>query len=72
MQLGRLQIGKHMGNESTLKTLMPVIGTHGCLGHLLNTAKGWKAYDANDKALGTFPDQSAAVSAVLTLGHRES
>jgi hypothetical protein len=54
------------------KTLMPVIGTHGCLGHLLNTAKGWKAYDANDKALGTFPDQPAALSAVLILADGEA
>jgi hypothetical protein len=63
------QIGNHLwGNEQTLKTLVAVIGTHGCVGHLLNTAKGWKAYDANDKALGTFPDQTAAVQVVLTLG----
>jgi hypothetical protein len=55
-----------MGNEQT-KTLMPVLGVHGCLGHLLNTAKGWKAYDADDKPLGIFPDQTAAVQAVLTL-----
>jgi hypothetical protein len=51
-----------------IKTLAPVIGTHGCLGHLLNTVKGWKAYDGDDKPLGTFPDQTAAVQAVLTLG----
>jgi hypothetical protein len=50
-----------------IKTLTPVIDTHGCVGHLLNTAKGWKAYDADDRALGTFPTQSDAVSAVLTL-----
>jgi len=36
-------------------------GTHGCLGHLLSTAKGWRAYDADDKPLGTL-----AVQAVLT------
>lgn len=60
--------GKHMGSCESLKTLIPVMGTHGCLGHVLATAKGHKAYDADDKPLGTFPDQSAAVQAVLTLG----
>jgi hypothetical protein len=58
-----------MGNEQTLKTLIPVIGTHGCVGCVLRTAKGWRGFDAADKCLATFPTQADAVSAVLTLGH---
>jgi hypothetical protein len=50
------------------RTLTPVMGVHGCLGHLLHTARGWRAFDSNDKAIGTFPTQSDAAQAVLTLG----
>ena len=42
-----------MGNEQTPKTLTPIMGAHGCLDHLPKTEKGWKAYDADDRPLGT-------------------
>jgi hypothetical protein len=38
--------------DTTTKTLMPVFNQTGCCGHILRTAKGFKACDANDKEIG--------------------
>jgi len=46
-------------NEN-LKVLIPVHGEHGCVGHLLRSAKGFRACDVNDKEIGTFPTTDAA------------
>jgi hypothetical protein len=46
--------------------LASVIGASGCLGHVRTTAKGFVAYDAGDRAIGTYFDAMAAVQAVLT------
>ena len=40
-----------MQNDISTKTLMPVFHTTGCVGHLLRTAKGFRACDANDKQI---------------------
>jgi hypothetical protein len=45
--------------EIPTKTLMPVFGVSGCVGHILRTAKGFRACDANDKEIGVF-DRPAA------------
>jgi hypothetical protein len=47
-------------------SLMPVIATTGCMGHVRPTAKGFVAYDQHDKPIGLFSDSAAAIVAVLT------
>jgi hypothetical protein len=39
-------------NTESLRTLVPVHGTHGCAGHLLRSAKGFRAYDSDDREIG--------------------
>jgi hypothetical protein len=41
----------------------PVIGSTGCVGHLIWTARGVRAFDADDKEIGTYAsmDQAAAI-----------
>jgi len=33
-----------------------------CIGHLLASARGWRAFDRESKELGTFPTKEAAVA----------
>jgi hypothetical protein len=40
--------------DISTKTLMPVFDVSGCCGHILRTAKGFKACDANDRLIGIF------------------
>ena len=47
------------------KTLIPVHGTHGCVGHLIRTAKGFKTYDAADRLVGVYDTANLAVAAIL-------
>jgi hypothetical protein len=47
------------------KTLMPVFNATGCVGHLLRTARGFRACDANDKHIGTFETPALGVAALL-------
>jgi hypothetical protein len=54
-----------VGGKSLTKTLVPVMGQEGCLGHLLHTCKGWRACDLEDRELGTFTTEAAASAAVL-------
>jgi hypothetical protein len=37
-----------------VRTLVPVHGTRGCVGFLLRTAKGFRAFDIADKEIGCF------------------
>lgn len=39
-------------NTESLRTLVPVHGTHGCAGHLLRSAKGFRAYDSDNREIG--------------------
>jgi hypothetical protein len=48
-----------------LATLVPIMGEDGCRGHLLRSARGWRAYDAQDDLIGYFANQSEAVTALL-------
>jgi hypothetical protein len=45
--------------------LVPVHGQAGCAGHLLRSAKGFRAFDADSKELGTFEDAALAAQALL-------
>jgi hypothetical protein len=47
------------------RTLMPVFSTTGCVGHLLHTAKGFRACDANDKEIGTYLTADLAAAVLL-------
>jgi hypothetical protein len=42
-----------------------VHSTVGCVGHLRRTARGFVAYDANDKPVGIFADTDHAAQALL-------
>jgi hypothetical protein len=61
---GFLAIGKRTGNfESGFR---PVIGKDGgCLGHLIASARGWRAFGRNDELVGTFETEDAAVTALV-------
>jgi hypothetical protein len=53
------------GAASEVSTLMPIHNTTGCVGHVLRTAKGFRACDANDKQVGIFATPALAVAALL-------
>ena len=40
----------------------PVIGSIGCVGHLIWTARGVRAFDADDKEVGTFASMDSAAA----------
>jgi hypothetical protein len=44
---------------------MPVFNTTGCVGHILRTAKGFRACDANDKESGVFETPALGFVALL-------
>ena len=48
-------------NEISTKTLMPVFNVSGCVGHILKTARGFRACDAN----GVFETPAAGIVALL-------
>jgi hypothetical protein len=43
----------------------PVIIGDACRGHLLASARGWRAFDREDREVGTYPSPEAAISALL-------
>ena len=45
----------------------PVIGSTGCVGHLIWTARGVRAFDRDDREVGTYPTMDAAAAALLEL-----
>lgn len=46
------------------RTLVPVMGPEGCIGHLLATCRGWRACDSQDRELGYFETEGEAVVAL--------
>jgi hypothetical protein len=54
-----------MQNEISTKTLMPVFDMSGCVGHILRTAKGFRACDSNDKEIGVFETPDLGIAALL-------
>jgi hypothetical protein len=52
-------------NEISTKTLMPVFNVSGCVGHILKTARGFRACDANDKLVGIYPTAGEGIIALL-------
>jgi hypothetical protein len=56
-----------MGSQMMPKSpLTPVVTSLGCLGHVRATAKGFVAYDRDDRPIGTFADANQAIAAVLS------
>lgn len=51
--------------EISTKTLMPVFDTTGCCGHLLRSARGFRAFDANDKEIGIYETAGLGLVALL-------
>jgi hypothetical protein len=53
--------------------LIPVHATDRCAGHLRRTARGFLAYDCNDKPIGIFTSTDDGAAALLALsGEMES
>jgi hypothetical protein len=48
-----------------IRTLIPVFSEHACCGHILRTAKGFKAYDVSDRLVGVFETADLGVAAIL-------
>jgi hypothetical protein len=45
--------------------LIPVHGERGCVGHILRTAKGFRAFDRDDKEIGVFETAGDGLVALL-------
>jgi hypothetical protein len=45
--------------------LIPVLGERECLGSLLRTARGYRAFDSDDREIGTYPTVEAGAAALL-------
>ena len=51
--------------EVSTKTLAPVFDTTGCCGHLLRSAKGFRAFDHNDRQIGIYATAGDGLVALL-------
>ena len=47
--------------------LTPVFGEAGYCGHVLRCARGFRAFDANDKPIGLFESSNSATAALLAI-----
>jgi hypothetical protein len=54
-------------NNRDYPAFAPVIIGDACRGHLLASARGWRAFDREDREIGTYPTPEAAVAALLEL-----
>jgi hypothetical protein len=62
---GASLIEGHFMKHETSPILQPVYSVNGCAGHILRTARGYRACDANDKPIGTYETAASAATAVL-------
>ena len=53
-------------------TPVPVIGVHGCVGHLLRTARGLRALDNDGREIGYYPTPDEGARALLELAVAEA
>jgi hypothetical protein len=51
--------------EISTRVLVPVHDTTGCVGHLLRSARGFRAFDAMDKQIGIYATAGDGVVALL-------
>ncbi len=52
-------------NNTPKAPLRPVIAESGCLGHILFSARGYRAFDRHDRELGIFANAGDAAAAIL-------
>jgi hypothetical protein len=53
-------------------TLIPVIALSGCVGHLIRSARGFRAFDASDREIGTYPSPDDGARVLLELAVAEA
>jgi hypothetical protein len=51
--------------KEILKPLIPVHNASGCCGHLLRSAKGFRAFDRDDKEIGVYETADLGFVALL-------
>ena len=55
-----------------MKAFRPVFSGRGkCVGHIIASARGWRAYDRRDALVGYFPSEAEAAQALIDLSGRE-
>jgi hypothetical protein len=52
--------------------LIPIHSAHGFAGHILRTAKGFRAFDSDDREIGSFPNADIAAAALMELATVEA
>ena len=58
-------------SDAAKSPMTPVIVNKRCIGHVLARGKaGFEAFDINDKSVGLFADERAAIAALLNSGGR--
>jgi hypothetical protein len=51
--------------QHNMHSLRPVVTSVGCLGHVLRSCKGYRAFDRMDRELGVFTSAGEAACAIL-------
>jgi hypothetical protein len=51
--------------EVSTRPLMPVHDTTGCIGHLLRSARGFRAFDRDDRQIGIYNTAGDGLVALL-------
>jgi hypothetical protein len=51
--------------EVSTRPLIPIHDTRGCCGHLLRSAKGFRAFDHNDRQIGIYATAGDGLVALL-------
>jgi hypothetical protein len=54
-----------IASQTSTRTLMPVHNASGCCGHLLRSAKGFRAFDAYDGEIGVYETPDLGIAALL-------
>ena len=52
--------------------LIPVHGAQGCAGHPIRSARGFRAFDPDDREIGVYPTPDLGAVALLELATREN
>jgi hypothetical protein len=51
--------------EISTRPLIPIHDTTGCVGHVLRSAKGFRAFDRDDREIGTYATAGEGLVALL-------
>jgi hypothetical protein len=63
--MAQLSEKMRLATDISTKTLTPVFNTSGCVGHILRTARGFRACDTNDREIGIFETAGLGIVALL-------